>query len=109
MGDRVGRGLGAGAIYRPGDTESGVGGRGGGPAGPAVIFSGPGVNFVAPGPKLHEGFVGIGKTFGRSDWLLLGDYQDVSGTRRTSITVNCTVHLRAPAQEIGRASCRERV
>ena len=70
----------------------------GGPAAPAVIFSGPGVNLVAPGPRLREGFVGIGKTFGRADWLLLGDYQDVSGTRRTTITVNCTVHLHAPAQ-----------
>ena len=87
-----------GRIDYTGVSFNAMAGLAGGPAAPAVIFSGPGVNFVAPGPKLHEGFVGIGKTFGRSDWLLLGDYQDVSGTRRTSITVNCTVHLRAPAQ-----------
>ena len=65
----------------------------GGPAPPAVLNLQGAV--ISPGPQLHEGFVGIGKPFGRTDWLLLGDYQDVSGTKRTSIALTCTVHLHA--------------
>jgi hypothetical protein len=43
--------------------------------------------------KVKEGFVGAGKTFGRTDWQLIGDYQDLEGFKRTTITLNCTVHL----------------
>jgi hypothetical protein len=67
-----------------------------GPAAPAVFdLLG---QVVRPGPTLSEGFVGIGKPVGRTDWLLVGDYQDVGGTRRTSVTLACTVHLRAGEQ-----------
>jgi len=67
-----------------------------GPAAPAVfdLFG----QVVRPGPTLAEGFVGIGKPVGRTEWLLVGDYQDVGGTRRTTVTLACTVHLRARAQ-----------
>jgi hypothetical protein len=67
-----------------------------GPAAPAV-FNLIG-QVVQPGPSLKEGFVGIGKPVGRTDWLLVGDYQDVGGTKRTTITLACTVHLRARGQ-----------
>ena len=50
---------------------------------------------VGPAKTLHEGFVGAGKSFGRTDWQLIGDYQDLEGFKRTTITLNCTVHLGA--------------
>jgi hypothetical protein len=67
-----------------------------GPAAPAVFdLIG---QVVRPGPSLKEGFAGIGKPVGRIGWLLVGDYQDVAGTKRTSVTLACTVHLRARGQ-----------
>jgi hypothetical protein len=67
-----------------------------GPAAPAVFdLIG---QVVRPGPSLKEGFVGIGKPVGLTQWLLVGDYQDVAGTKRTTITLACTVHLRARGQ-----------
>ncbi|HYX74374.1 MAG TPA: hypothetical protein VE819_06800 [Steroidobacteraceae bacterium] len=48
---------------------------------------------VGPPKTLKEGFVGAGKSFGRADWQLIGDYQDLEGFKRTTITLNCTVHL----------------
>jgi hypothetical protein len=50
---------------------------------------------VAPARTLKEGFVGAGTSFGRTDWKLIGDYQDLEGFKRTTITLNCTVHLGA--------------
>jgi hypothetical protein len=67
-----------------------------GPAAPAV-FNLIG-QVVSPGPSLKEGFAGIGKPVGRTEWLVVGDYQDVGGTKRTTITLACTVHLRARGQ-----------
>jgi hypothetical protein len=79
-----------------GKSLSGLAGAVWGPAAPAVFdLIG---QVVRPGPTLSEGFVGIGKPVGRTEWLLVGDYQDVGGTRRTSVTLACTVHLRARAQ-----------
>jgi hypothetical protein len=48
---------------------------------------------VGPSKTLKEGFVGAGKSFGPTDWQLIGDYQDLEGFKRTTITLNCTVHL----------------
>ena len=48
---------------------------------------------VGPAKTLKEGFIGAGKSFGRTDWQLIGDYQDLEGFKRTTITLNCTVHL----------------
>jgi hypothetical protein len=48
---------------------------------------------IGPGPPLQEEFAGIGKTFGRTEWQLLGDYQDIEGFKRKTITLTCTVHL----------------
>jgi len=79
-----------------GKSLSGLAGVVWGPAAPAVFdLIG---QVVSPGPRLTEGFVGIGKPVGRIGWLLVGDYQDVAGTKRTSITLACTVHLRARGQ-----------
>jgi hypothetical protein len=62
-----------------------------GPVAPSVL------NLVGqvlqPGPTLREGFAGIGKRFGMTEWQLLGDYQDLAGFKRTTITLTCTVHL----------------
>jgi len=46
--------------------------------------------------KVKEGFIGAGKSFGRTDWQLIGDYQDLEGFKRTTITLNCTLHLATP-------------
>jgi hypothetical protein len=96
LGGNLGTRLVTGRIDYVGTRFSALAGLAGGPVAPAVIT--PGLNVVVPAPQLHEGFVGIGKPFGRTDWLLLGDYQDVGGTKRTSITLSCTVHLHPPAQ-----------
>jgi hypothetical protein len=48
---------------------------------------------LVPAQKLKEGFIGAGKSFGRTDWQLIGDHQDLEGFKRTTITLNCTVHL----------------
>jgi hypothetical protein len=68
-----------------------LGGAAGGRAAPAVLnLLG---QIVRPSPKLTELFAGVGSSFGRSDWQLLADYQDVEGFKRTTITLLCTLHL----------------
>jgi hypothetical protein len=65
-----------------------------GPVAPSVLnlFG----QVLRPAPTLHEGFAGIGKSLGRTDWQLLGDFQDLEGIKRTTITLNCTLHLNPP-------------
>lgn len=48
---------------------------------------------LVPAQTLKEGYLGVGKSFGRTDWQLIGDYQDLEGFKRTTVTLNCTVHL----------------
>ncbi|HLY51701.1 MAG TPA: hypothetical protein VKQ31_01710 [Steroidobacteraceae bacterium] len=48
---------------------------------------------VAPGPQLTELFAGLGRSFGRSDWQLLADHQNLGGFKRTTATLLCTLHL----------------
>lgn len=43
-------------------------------------------------PQLREGYGGISKAFGRSDWSILGDYLKVAGERRITLTLVCTLH-----------------
>ncbi len=57
-------------------------------------------------PTLREGFAGVGKTFGRTDWQLLGDYQDLDGFKRTTLTLNCTLHLAAAGHTMKRHAPR---
>jgi hypothetical protein len=48
---------------------------------------------VQPSPKLKEAFAGAGRSFGRTDWQLLADYEDIEGFKRTTVTLLCTLHL----------------
>jgi hypothetical protein len=43
-------------------------------------------------PQLREGYLGISKAFGHSDWSILGDYLKVASERRITLTVVCTLH-----------------
>jgi hypothetical protein len=56
----------------------------------------------APAQDLGEGFVGIGHTSPRFEWLLLGDYQRLSSnlatTERFTLTLSCSVFLNGPAR-----------
>jgi len=44
------------------------------------------------------GILGIGKSMGRTTWLLVGDHQNVAGTSRTTISLTCALSLRAQGQ-----------
>jgi hypothetical protein len=67
----------------------------GGRASPAVVDLHTGL--VLPGQTLREGFLGISKTFSRTELQLLGDYLNLSGSERITVTLSCTVHLQARA------------
>jgi hypothetical protein len=73
-----------------GPTLNAFAGAASGQAAPAVLNL---LGQLQPGPKLKEYFAGVGRSFGRSDWQLLGDYTDLEGFRRTTITLLCTLHL----------------
>lgn len=47
-------------------------------------------------PQYREGFLGISKAFSATDWSVLGDYLDVAGQKRITLTVVCTLHVRSP-------------
>jgi hypothetical protein len=97
VGGNLGTHLGSARIDYTWRTFSALAGIAGGPAAPAVVNLLPGgAVVVAPGPTLREGFAGLGKPLGRTDWLLIGDYQNVGGTKRYSLSLTCTVHLHAP-------------
>jgi hypothetical protein len=92
-GGNLGTRLGTVRIDYSGTGFTAVAGADGGYAAPAVLnLLG---QVLRPAPTLTEGFAGIGKPFGRTDWLLLGDYQDLAGFKRTTVTLVCTVHLEA--------------
>ena len=67
-----------------------------GPATPAA-FNLFGQN-LTPGSSLSEGFAGVTRSVGRTQWLVVGDYQNVAGTRRATLTLNCAHTLRGPSQ-----------
>lgn len=48
---------------------------------------------TGPAPQYREGYLGIAKAFSRVDLSLLGDYLSVSGTRRITLTLVCTLHV----------------
>jgi hypothetical protein len=50
-----------------------------------------------PGTQLHEGYVGVSKPFShaRSELTLIADYQDLSGTKRATLTLNYIFHVGA--------------
>jgi hypothetical protein len=56
-----------------------------------------GINFelLSPGTRLKEGFVGISKPFPhvRGELTLVGDYLDLSGSRRATLTLSYIFHV----------------
>lgn len=48
---------------------------------------------VQPAPTLREAFAGLGTSIGRSAWQLVADYTDLSGFKRTTVTLSCTLPL----------------
>ena len=74
-----------------GSAVSALAGAASGRAAPAVLnLLG---QIVQPSPKLTELFAGAGHSFGRADWQLLADYEDIEGFKRTTVTLVCTLHL----------------
>ncbi len=67
-----------------------------GKANPAVLVLIPGE--VLPASQSDEGFVGIGKTFKRAEVNLLGDYLDVSGVGKYTVTLSFTAYLGSRGQ-----------
>jgi len=68
---------------------------------PAIIIAPNAANpqgVFVPSPSFREGLAGISKTFARTEWGLLGDFQKVGDTKRVIITLTCTWHLHAPAR-----------
>ena len=96
LGGNLGTHLGTGRLDYTGSSFSALAGIAGGTVAAAVL----GLNgvVVVPAPQLREGFLGIGKALRRTDWLLIGDYQDVGGTKRVGLSLTCTVHLHAQGQ-----------
>lgn len=67
-----------------------VGGATGHVAPPVVnLYTG----LTGPAPQLREGYLGLSRSFGRTDWSILGDYLRVAGQTRITLTVVCTLHV----------------
>ena len=67
-----------------------VGGAAGHVAPPVVnLYTG----LTGPAPQLREGYLGLSKSFGRTDWSVLGDYLKVAGQTRITLTIVCTLHV----------------
>jgi len=66
-----------------------------------LVLGGLGLN-QPPGQDLREGFLGIGHTASRSEWLLLGDYQRLSSSlsrsERFTLTLSYSLFLNGPAR-----------
>jgi hypothetical protein len=74
-----------------GQTSTALAGVARGRAAPAVLnLLG---QIVRPSPTLTEVFAGAGRSFGRADWQLLADYQDIEGFKHTTVSLLCTLHL----------------
>lgn len=75
-------------------TSTGLNALGGvayGQAAPAVLnLIG---QIVQPAPTLREVFAGLGTSVGRTAWQLVADYTDLSGFKRTTVTLSCTLPL----------------
>ncbi|MGH8260114.1 MAG: hypothetical protein ACREUG_10535 [Steroidobacteraceae bacterium] len=53
---------------------------------------------TGPAPQYREGYVGIVRRFPRVELALLGDYLNLSGSRRITLTLTLTVHLAEAAR-----------
>ena len=49
---------------------------------------------VRPSPRLTELFAGVSRSFDRVVWQLVGDYQDLEGFKRTTVTLSWTLPLK---------------
>lgn len=90
-GGNLGTRLGSLRVDYVGQAVTALAGAARGPVAPAVINL-PG-QIGRPAPWLTELFAGAGRSFGRTEWQLLADYQDIEGFKRTTITLLCTLHL----------------
>lgn len=52
---------------------------------------------TGPAPQLREGYLGLSKSFSRTDWSILGDYLKVADEKRITLTVVCTLHVGSSA------------
>jgi hypothetical protein len=73
-----------------GKTMNYFAGAANGPASPVIIN----LTTKIPPVILHEYFIGVGKTFSRTDMTTLLDYQKLGATERYTLTFNFTVHRR---------------
>jgi hypothetical protein len=66
-----------------------------GPVAPIVVGQLGGGTITAGFHRLKEGYAGVSKPFPRlrSELTLVGDYQDLSGTKRSTLTLNYIFHL----------------
>jgi hypothetical protein len=91
LGGNLGTRLATLRVDYSGKTVNAFAGGASGRAAPAVLnLLG---QIVQPSPKLSEVFAGVGRSFGRAQWQLLGDYADVEGFKRTTVTLLCTLRL----------------
>jgi hypothetical protein len=93
VGGNLGTRLGSARLDYVTNSLHAVAGAAGGRVSPVVVNLAGNLAGTAPSLSLAEGFLGVGLPFGRTEWLLLGDFQDISGTKHTTITLVCTVHL----------------
>jgi hypothetical protein len=68
-----------------------------GKASPAVVDHLNTANSI-PGQALREVFLGVAVPFSNAELTLLGDYLDLSSSKRTTVTLSYMVHLRAHAK-----------
>lgn len=62
-----------------------------GRANPSVLV--PELGVTAPASHSKQGFLGLGKTFKRGEVQLLGDYLEVSGSEKITVTLSFTAYL----------------
>jgi hypothetical protein len=62
-----------------------------GQANPSVLVLQPGITL--PASDSTQGFLGFGKTFGRGEVMLLGDYLEVAGSEKITVTLSFTAYL----------------
>jgi len=93
VGGNLGTRLGSARLDYVSNGFRAVAGAAGGRVAPVVVNLAGQLEGTGPSLSLAEGFLGVGMPFGRTEWLLLGDFQDISGTKHTTITLVCTVHL----------------
>jgi len=61
-----------------------------------VVFDLPG-DVQLPGFTSRQAFAGVSRAFSRTELLLLGDYLEVAGIERLTVTLSCTLNLRSGA------------